>query len=79
MDYCDQITSVEPLIRVKELSMRHCNGIEDLSAIKQCTKLDISHTQISDVSMLKNLKSVMLTGLEKITFNVLRHDIIYLR
>lgn len=79
MDYCDQITSVGPLIRVKELSMRHCNRIEDVSTIKQCTKLDISHTQISDVSMLKNLKSVMLTGLEKITFNVLRHDIIYLR
>lgn len=79
MDYCDSITSVEPLIRVKELSMRHCNRIEDVSAIKECVKLDISHTKISDVSMLKNLKSVILTGLEKITFNVLRHDIIYLR
>lgn len=79
MDYCDQITSIEPLISVKELSMRHCNGIEDVSSIKKCEKLDISHTQISDVSMLKNLRSVMLTGLEKITFNVLRHDIVYLR
>ena len=79
MDYCDQITSIEPLVSVKELSMRHCNGIEDVSSIKKCEKLDISHTQISDVSMLKNLRSVMLTGLEKITFNVLRHDIVYLR
>ena len=79
MDYCDQITSVEPLVSVKELSMRHCNRIEDVSSIKKCEKLDISHTQISDVSMLKNLRSVMLTGLEKITFNVLRQDIIYLR
>ena len=79
MDYCDQITSIEPLVSVKELSMRHCNRIEDVSSIKKCEKLDISHTQISDVSMLKNLRSVMLTGLEKITFNVLRHDIIYLR
>ena len=79
MDYCDRITSLEPLIRVKELSMRHCNRVEDVSAIKECVKLDISYTHISDVSMLKNLRSVMLTGLEKITVNVLRHDIIYLR
>ncbi len=79
IDYCDRITSVEPLVNVRELSMRHCSAITDVSAIKNCFKLDISHTKITDVSMLKNLKSVMLTGLEKLTFNVLRHDIVYLR
>ena len=79
MDYCDKITSVEPLVSVKELSMRHCSDIMDISHIKECVKLDISHTKITDVSMLKNLKSVILTGLEKLTFNVLRHDVIYLR
>jgi len=79
MDYCDRITSVEPLVNVRELSMRHCSAITDVSAIINCSKLDISHTKISDVSMLKNLRSVMLTGLEKLTFNVIRHDIVYLR
>ncbi len=79
MDYCDRITSTEPLIRVKELSMRHCDSITDVSPVKECIKLDISHTKITDVSMLKKLKKVMLTGLEKVTFNVLRQDVVYLR
>lgn len=79
MDYCDEIESVEPLKSVKELSMRHCDKITDVSPIKKCTILDISHTSISDISMLKNISSVSVTGLEKLTFNVLRHDIIFLR
>mgnify|MGYP003130545961 CR=1 FL=1 len=79
MDYCDRVTSIEPLIRVKELSMRHCDLINDVSPVKECIKLDISHTKITDVSMLRKLEKVILTGLEKVTFNVLRHDIVYLR
>ena len=79
MDYCDRVTSIEPLIRVKELSMRHCDLINDVSPVKECIKLDISHTKITDVSMLRKLEKVILTGLEKVTFNVLRQDIVYLR
>ena len=78
MDYCDRIESLEPLKNIVELSMRHCSGIKDVSPIKNCEILDISHTNITDVSMLKNLKKITITGLEKLTFNVLRHDRLYL-
>lgn len=78
MDYCDEIESVSPLIRVKELSMRHCSKIKDLSALQQCVTLDISHTNVSDISSLNNLKKVSVDGLEKITFNVRKHGVVYL-
>ena len=78
MDYCDEIESVDPLVRVKELSMRHCSKITDLSALQQCIKLDISHTNVKDISSLNKLKNVSVSGLGKLTFNVLKHDIVYL-
>jgi hypothetical protein len=79
IDYCDEIASVEPLKKVKVLSMRHCSSITDVSPVKECEQLDISYTRIKDVSMLKKLKKVSLNGLDKITVNVLKHDVIYLR
>ena len=78
IDYCDQIETLEPLQNIIELSMRHCSGIKDVLPIKNCEILDISHTNITDISMLKNLKKITITGLEKLTFNVLRHDRLYL-
>lgn len=75
MDYCDQIESVEPLKRIKKLSMRHCYRIEDISCLKDCEYIDVSFTNISDVSALKKLKIIYLTGIEKMTFSVLGQDL----
>ena len=78
MDYCDQIESVEPLKSIIMLSMRHCDKVKDVSCLKNCETLDVSFTEIKDVSALKKLKKIYLTGLEKMTFNILRHDLLVL-
>jgi hypothetical protein len=78
MDYCDKIESIEPLKNIKELSMRHCSLIKDVSSLKNCEILDISYTNIKDISSLKNLRKVYMTGIDKITFDVSRQDMIIL-
>ena len=78
MDYCDQIESVEPLKNIKKLSMRHCYKIKDVSCLKDCEYIDVSFTNISDVSALKKLKKIYLTGIEKMTFSVTGHDLLRL-
>lgn len=78
MDYCDKIDSLEPLKSIKELTMRHCSLIKDITPIKNCEILDISYTNIKDISSLKNLRKVYMTGIDKITFDVSRQDMIIL-
>ena len=69
---------MDPLVNVKELSMRHCSKITDLSALQECEKLDISYTNVSDISSLNKLKKITITGLDKLTFNIRKHDVVYL-
>jgi hypothetical protein len=78
IDYCDQIESVEPLKSIKKLSMRHCEKIKDVSCLTECEQIDVSFTNITDVSALKKLKTINLTGIEKMTFWIGRHDLLTL-
>lgn len=78
IDYCYEITSLEEIKNVKNLSMRNCSNIKSVAPLKECIQLDISYTGIKDVSMLKKLRKVIVSGIENLRINTDNTDVITL-
>ena len=77
IDYCDEIKDLTPLKKIKNLSMRYCQGIEEIPFLNTLRYLDISHSNVKDITKTTNLKGIYFEGL--VNLNLHLHNYSYLQ
>ena len=66
LDYSEMITDLSPLKSIKKLSLRYSKGIEIIPYLEHLNYLDISFSEVKDISKLKNLKKIYLQDLQDV-------------